>query len=205
VGQLGGVYRERLQLAEDVGEPQPDEPDVALLDERPHIVLGERGSGRRHRAANVTCLPKGGWRGCAKGGLRGCARRATGWPSAVSPPVPARVHAPSGRARTRPSAAGPRSPFARPSRAARAPSSARTGAGPTAPAPPVRSRRSAARPPSGPRGSRPSSAGRPAPPPRGTADSNRSSEGRRDQTRPCPRAHPCVSELTLLATRATHH
>ena len=31
---------EALQLAEDVGEPQPDELDVVLLDQREDVLLG---------------------------------------------------------------------------------------------------------------------------------------------------------------------
>ena len=42
VVELLGVDRERLQLPEDVGEPEPDEADPALLDERLDVVLGLR-------------------------------------------------------------------------------------------------------------------------------------------------------------------
>ncbi len=34
-----GVMAKRLELAEDVGEPEPDEPDPALLDRPQHVVL----------------------------------------------------------------------------------------------------------------------------------------------------------------------
>ena len=37
--QLGGADREALQLAEDVGEPQPHEADAALLDRAQDVVL----------------------------------------------------------------------------------------------------------------------------------------------------------------------
>jgi hypothetical protein len=49
IAQLGGVDRESLQLAEDVGEPQADEAEVSLLDERGHILGGARCRGTRHR------------------------------------------------------------------------------------------------------------------------------------------------------------
>ena len=42
VVQLGRVDRERLQLAQDVREPEPDEPDLVLGDERLHVVRGLR-------------------------------------------------------------------------------------------------------------------------------------------------------------------
>jgi hypothetical protein len=52
VVELVGVDRERLQLPEDVGEPQADEADPALLDERLDIVgavrsflVGQHGAG----------------------------------------------------------------------------------------------------------------------------------------------------------------
>ena len=38
VVQLGGVDRERLQLPEDVGEPEADEADLALRDDRLHVL-----------------------------------------------------------------------------------------------------------------------------------------------------------------------
>ena len=38
VVELGRVDRERLQLAEDVGEPEPDEADAALVGERLDVV-----------------------------------------------------------------------------------------------------------------------------------------------------------------------
>ena len=50
--QLGGVDRERLQLAEDVGEPEADEADLVLLHERVHV----RG-GLRH--VGLLCHPGG--------------------------------------------------------------------------------------------------------------------------------------------------
>ena len=37
--QLGGRHRDALQRAEHVGEPQPDEPDVALLQRAEHELL----------------------------------------------------------------------------------------------------------------------------------------------------------------------
>ena len=37
--QLGRGDGEALQLTEDVGEPQPDEADAALLDRSEHVVL----------------------------------------------------------------------------------------------------------------------------------------------------------------------
>ena len=37
--ELGGGDGEALQLAEHVGEPEPDEPDAALLDRAQHVVL----------------------------------------------------------------------------------------------------------------------------------------------------------------------
>ena len=42
VVELGGVDAERLQLAQDVREPEADEADAALLDERLDVVLGLR-------------------------------------------------------------------------------------------------------------------------------------------------------------------
>ena len=42
VVELLGVDAERLQLAEDVGEPEADEADAALLDERLDVVVGLR-------------------------------------------------------------------------------------------------------------------------------------------------------------------
>jgi hypothetical protein len=38
--ELGGVDREALELAEHVGEPEPDEPDAALLDRRDDVLGG---------------------------------------------------------------------------------------------------------------------------------------------------------------------
>jgi hypothetical protein len=43
VSELVAPDREGLQLPEDVGEPQPDEADVPLLDERQHVGGGARG------------------------------------------------------------------------------------------------------------------------------------------------------------------
>ena len=66
VVELGGVDRERLQLPEDVGEPEADEADAALLDERLD-VLGVLG-----------------WSAMARGSLDGPGRAAsTGVDSAV--------------------------------------------------------------------------------------------------------------------------
>ncbi len=42
VVELRRVDRERLQLAEDVGEPEADEADVALRDDRLHVLRGVR-------------------------------------------------------------------------------------------------------------------------------------------------------------------
>jgi hypothetical protein len=97
VGQLGGVDRERLELPEDVGEPEADESDVALLDERAHVVWGQRRSRGRHRATNVTECPS------VRDGRTAAVCPATGWPTALSRPAPARARGPSGKARTRPS------------------------------------------------------------------------------------------------------
>ncbi len=55
--QLRGSHGDRLQRAEHVGEPEPDEPDVALLDGAEHellltihVVHGSRVPTQRHRA-----------------------------------------------------------------------------------------------------------------------------------------------------------
>src|SRR5665213_2522383 len=40
--ELGGVDRERLQLADDIGEPQANEADLALGDDRPDILRCDR-------------------------------------------------------------------------------------------------------------------------------------------------------------------
>ena len=39
--QLGGVDRERLELTEDVGEPEVDEADLALGNDRLDVVRGD--------------------------------------------------------------------------------------------------------------------------------------------------------------------
>src|SRR5205823_968659 len=57
VGKLGGVDRERLELTEDVREPETDEADVALTGEVDDVVGSERGV--RHRLRNVTCPAHG--------------------------------------------------------------------------------------------------------------------------------------------------
>ena len=50
--QLGRVDRERLQLAQDVGEPEADEADLALRHERHHV-------GRRPRPVCMVSHPGG--------------------------------------------------------------------------------------------------------------------------------------------------
>ena len=60
VGQLGRVDREGLQLTEDVGEPQPDEADLALLGERHHVICGQRAGDGAHRARTSPATPDPG-------------------------------------------------------------------------------------------------------------------------------------------------
>ena len=95
-------------------------------------------------------------------------------------------------ARTRTRSGGPemtvRSTMPRP----RAPSSARTAGGPTAPGPPGRSRRNAAALHQHRAGSPRSTGGRPVRPPRGRGGSTCARVSPR-QTRPCPRALPSCS------------
>ena len=64
VVELGGVDRERLQLAQDVGEPEPDEADLALLDERLDVGRGLGLVGHRRQLASSR--PGARWPRCAQ-------------------------------------------------------------------------------------------------------------------------------------------
>ncbi len=73
VAELVAVDRERLQLTEDVGEPEPDEADVALGDDRLDVV-GRLGAVVAHRLEPRWLIAN--WRAC--GGRSGRMPRAAG-------------------------------------------------------------------------------------------------------------------------------
>ena len=78
VVELGGVDRERLQLAEDVGEPEADEADFVLEDECLHVL--RRLGLILHRADLRRCSPHGGidvWPRARPGPRNGRARGAS--------------------------------------------------------------------------------------------------------------------------------
>src|SRR5262249_29506454 len=85
VVQLGGVDRERLQLPEDVREPEADEADLALLHERLDIIGGLRLVG--HPAGTLAQWPPGA---PSAGGARGgCAAASAPRPRPRNWPRPA--------------------------------------------------------------------------------------------------------------------
>ena len=128
VVELGAVDREGLQLTEDVGEPQPDEADVALGDDgldvvgRLRAIGGMAGSLVRQRFGGFSRPRR------ARSALREPALR----PALELVDGRGRARAPSRSARTRRAPGGPGARCARRRRAPRAPSCARTAGGPTA-------------------------------------------------------------------------
>ncbi len=91
LGELGRADRERLQLAEDVGEPEPDEPDLALVHES-HDVLGGARLVAHARDPSRRQLDRRSSRDRRSGGLAA--------PTSAAPSRPARAPGPSPSART---------------------------------------------------------------------------------------------------------
>ena len=111
VRQLGDVDRERLQLAEDVGEPEADEPDLLLRDDREDVVGGKRVFG--HRRRHVIWRRRRAPLPMDRDAVAPADRRVRLRPRASAAPrtrsrsAPARARDPSPRARSEPAAAGP--------------------------------------------------------------------------------------------------